>query len=315
MRKVIAAIVLGFILVSCAGCGAGYDVPEFKTLEPSQTGFLIPLEGKTSDQKGFGSEKFLNDSKVAVKRIQIPHRVVDTGRWSSKWVPTMSLIIVERKPETREWTEKEKTGTTSKNEGITAESKESIGFMVRMNCSAQINEADAALFLYRYNSKPLTDIMDSEIRARIESKFVEECAKRNLDEILVQKADIMNSVRSDVTDYFKSRGITITVIGLKGELTYLNPEIQASIDNKFKTAQTLVSQRNENERIVAKAKADAEAINIQVSSINQTIRLKELEIASKMADAQIEMGKNWRPNIIGGDILKTLSIGADGKVK
>jgi hypothetical protein len=227
----------------------------------------------------------------------------------------MSLIIVERKPETREWTEVAKTGTTSKNEGIAAESKESIGFMARMNCSAQIDESDAARFLYRYNNKTLANTMDTEIRARIESKFVEECAKRNLDDILVNKSEIMKAVRDDVIPYFKERGITITVIGLKGELTYLNAEIQAAIDNKFKTAQALVSQRNENERIVSKAKADAEAINIQVSSINQTIRLKELEVASKMADAQIEMGKNWRPNIIGGDILKTLSIGADGKAK
>jgi hypothetical protein len=227
----------------------------------------------------------------------------------------MSLIIVERKPETREWTEVAKTGTTSKNEGIAAESKESIGFMARMNCSAQIDEGNAAKFLYRYNNKTLANTMDTEIRARIESKFVEECAKRNLDDILVNKSEIMQAVRDDVTPYFKERGITITVIGLKGELTYLNAEIQAAIDNKFKTAQALVSQRNENERIVSKAKADAEAINIQAQSINQTIRLKELEVASKMADAQIEMGKNWRPNIIGGDILKTLSIGADGKAK
>jgi hypothetical protein len=231
------------------------------------------------------------------------------------YVPTQNLIIVERKPETREWTEKEGTGTTNKNEGISAESKESIGFMARMNCSAQIDEPDAAKFLYRYNNKSLSDIMDTEIRARIESKFVEEAAKRNLEDLLVQKADIMNAVRADVTPYFKERGINITVIGLKGDLTYLNPEIQASIDKKFRTAQDTISQRNENERIVSKAKADADAINIQAQSINQTIRLKELEVASKKADAQIEMGKNWRPNIIGGDILKTMALDGMGNPK
>ena len=47
------------------------------------------------------------------------------------------------------------------NQAIYAESKESIGFSVGMNCSAQIyTEQDAVKFLYSYNNKSLADIMD-----------------------------------------------------------------------------------------------------------------------------------------------------------
>ena len=179
MKKIIKGLIgsalLCGLVVGLTGCKP-YDKPEIVTIEPSQTAFLIALSGKTSDQKEFMSEQFLQDSKVATKQVQIPHRWLQEGRWQStgRYIPTMKLIIVERKPETREWTELNSTGTSVKNEGLVAESKESIGFMARMNCSAQIDEQDAVRFLYRYNNKSLSDVMDTEIRARIESLFVEQ---------------------------------------------------------------------------------------------------------------------------------------------
>lgn len=277
---IVIIVLCAFVLVPIlASLRRPFDKPEIITIEPSQTAFLIPLVGQVSTQKGFMSEEFLKDAKVATKQIEIPHRWLQEGNWPSDgmYIPSMKLIVVERKPETREWTENEQTGTSLKNEGIVAESLESIGFMSRMNCSAQIDETDAVRFLYRYNNKPLAEVMDTEIRARVESKFVEECAKLNLDDILKSKEAIMNSVRSDVTTFFADRGITITVLGLKGELTYLNPQIQNAIDDKFKSAQMLVTQNNENERILSKAKADAEAVQLQTQTIEKSLKLKELD--------------------------------------
>jgi SPFH domain / Band 7 family. len=281
---VILAIIIA-IVVGATSCRP-YDKPEVKVIEPSQTAFLIPLDGKTSEQSSFMSEEYLKNSKVASKQVQIPHRWLQEGRLRSngEYIPSMRLIVIERKPVTREWTESEKSGTSSKNEGIIAESKESIGFLAGMNCSAQIDEDDAVRFLYRYNNKPLEEIMDTEIRARIESKFVEQCSKLNLEDILVNKESIMNSVRSDVIPYFKDRGVNITVIGLKGELTYLNAEIQKSIDGKFESAKALETQRNENTRVLEKAKADAEAIKIQNETITQQLKLKELDNQAKAID-------------------------------
>jgi len=278
---IMAGAVLSLGLVACKP----FDKPEIITVEPSQTVFMIPLDGKSSAQGNFMSEEFLKNAKVATKQVQIPHRWLKEGRGAifekGRWIPSAKLIVVERKPITREWTEDAKTGTSSKNQGVVAESKESIGFMARMNCSAQIDEADAVKFLYRYNNKSLEDIMDTEIRARIESKFVEECSKLTLEEILINKENIMKNVRTDVTAYFKERGVSITVIGLKGELTYLNAEIQKSIDERFKSAKALESQRNENQRTLEKAKAEAEAVRIQAETITQQIRLRELENQAK----------------------------------
>jgi hypothetical protein len=292
-KKKISLLVASLLIVgTLTGCMRAYDVPEYVEITPSQTAFLIPMVGATGDQQKAPSEDALKSNMVMSKRVQIPHMWIKTGRLETdgKYMPSAKLIVVERKPTVREWTEQEKTGTSNKNEGIVAESKESIGFMTRWNASAQIDEDDAVRFLYRYNGKSLDDIMDSEIRARVESKFVSECAKRTLEDILVQKGDIIKAVSDDVIPYFKDRGINITTLGMKGEFTYLNADIQKSIDEKFKSAKSLETQKNENDRVVSKAQADADAVRIQASTIDKQIQLKQL-------DVQMEWIKKWSGNL------------------
>ena len=256
------------------GCVKPYDKPEFVTIEPHQTAFLIPLIGDTTAQASFESEEMLMQAKVAAKEIQIPHRWVQTGRyhWRGEYRDTMALIVVDRSPVTREWSSTDGVGTSAINQAIYAESSESIGFSAGMNCSAQIySETDAVKFLYCYNNKPLSEIMDSEIRARVESKFVEECASRTLNEILTEKEEIMKAVRTDVETYFAARGITITVLGMKDGLEYDDATIQKSINDKFSSEMKLTTQKNENERIISEAEAKAEANRILSESLTDEV--------------------------------------------
>lgn len=275
MKKMIALVLMLVLVSTClCGCVRPYDKPEFVTIEPHQTAFLIPLIGDTTSQASFESEEMLLEAKVATKEVQIPHRWVQTGRrnWKGEWRPTMTLIVVDRTPVTREWSSTATTGTSTANQAIYAESSESIGFSVGMNCSAQIyTEADAAKFLYSYNNTSLSTVMDTEIRARVESKFVEECASRTLNDILVEKEAIMEAVRTDVVNYFEERGITITVLGMKDGLEYDDPTIQQSINDKFSSEMKLTTQENENRRIVSEAEAKAEANRILSESITDEI--------------------------------------------
>lgn len=275
MKKI---IVMLLCLVMCCtmfcGCIKPYDKPEFVTIEPHQTAFLIPLIGDTTNQASFESEEMLMQAKVAAKEIQIPHRWVQTGRrhWKGEYRDTMALIVVDRSPVTREWSSSKEIGTSAVNQAVYAESAESIGFSAGMNCSAQIySENDAVKFLYCYNNKPLSEIMDTEIRARVESKFVEECASRTLNDILIEKEDIMTSVRDDVTTYFAQRGITITVLGMKDGLEYDDATIQKSINDKFSSEMKLTTQKNENERIISEAEAKAEANRILSESLTDEV--------------------------------------------
>lgn len=280
MKKLLILTLTLIMLCTClTGCVRPYDKPEFVTIEPHQTAFLIPLIGDTTSQASFESEEMLMQAKVAAKEIQIPHRWVQTGRmhWKGEWRATMALIVVDRSPVTREWSATKDIGTSASNQAIYAESSESIGFSAGMNCSAQIySENDAVKFLYCYNNKPLSEIMDTEIRARVESKFVEECASRTLNDILVEKEKIMEDVRNDVVTYFSERGITITVLGMKDGLKYDDATIQKSINDKFSSEMKLTTQKNENERIISEAEAKAEANRILSESLTDEVLKQQM---------------------------------------
>lgn len=81
MKKLLILTLTLIMLCTClTGCVRPYDKPEFVTIEPHQTAFLIPLIGDTTSQASFESEEMLMQAKVAAKEIQIPHRWVQTGR-------------------------------------------------------------------------------------------------------------------------------------------------------------------------------------------------------------------------------------------
>ena len=78
------------------GCIKPFDKPEFVEIDTSETGFLIPLEGDTSQQAKFQSEDYLRQRKVAAKRVQILHRWSQEGRleYTGRWIPTVRLVKV-----------------------------------------------------------------------------------------------------------------------------------------------------------------------------------------------------------------------------
>ena len=273
-KQTLLSIVAGLsAIVFISGCKP-VNVPDMVTIEPSQTAFLVPLEGQTSNQGAFDSEAFLQSAKVASKRVIIPKRWRSLGRGNDgEFIPTVRVIIVERKATGINWAGKD---------AILAESRESIGFSVPLAITAQIDSEDAAKFLYRYNNKPLKDVLDEEVLNRVRSKVVEQSALYPLSELLVKKQDIMNAVRNDVIPYFKERGVTITSLGMSGELTYLDETIQAAINKKFQAAQDLEAQKSVNEKVLSKAKADAQAA--QILNNPNALTLKRLELQNRFLE-------------------------------
>lgn len=261
MKKLICLAFLVMIICCLfAGCKP-YDKPELVTIEASQTAFLIPLIGDTGNQGVFESEELLLEAKIATKEIQIPHRWVQTGRsaYTGEWRPSAKLIVVERKPVSRSWESGESTATSA-NRAIFGETADNIGIYVGMNCTAMIEEKDAAKFLYRYNNTPLETVIDTDIKKLVEDRFNVETAKYASTDLGAKKGEIMEAVKTYVVNYFKEYGITITVLGLKEGISFENPAIQAAIDKKFESEQKLVIQQNENEANLAKAEAEAQAM-------------------------------------------------------
>lgn len=308
MKKIIS-IVLILVMACClfTGCRKPYDKPEFVTIEASQTAFLVPLVGDSSQQSAFDSEELLLDHKVATKEIQIPHRWVQTGRkhWMGEWRASATIIVVERKPVSRSW-ESGDSAASSSNRAIFGGSSDNIGIYVGMNCTAMIEEKDAAKFLYRYNNTPLETIIDTDIKKMVEDRFNVETAKYVSTELGAKKGEIMDAVKEYVVPYFKEYGITITVLGLKEDISYENDEIQKAIDKKFASEQELVIQQNKNEANLAKAQAEAEAVLIAAQAQSEANKLLSESLTDKILEKMYYEKWNGELPTVYGDGSKTI---------
>jgi hypothetical protein len=304
IKKYIFALMLAILTMFCmTGCVKPYDTPEFVTIEASQTAFLIPLVGDTSNQASFESEEMLKEAKVATKEIRIPHRWVQMGRahWNGEWRPSATLIVVERKPVSRSW-ESGNSSASSANRAIFGETSDNIGIYVGMNCTAMIEEKDAAKFLYRYNNTSLETIIDTDIKKMVEDRFNIETAKCASTDLGAKKGEIMEAVKDYVVKYFKDYGITITVLGLKEGISFENPEIQKAIDAKFASEQELVIQQNKNEANIAKAEAEAQSILIAAEAQAKANKLLSESLTDKiLTQMYYEKWNGVLPHVYGAD--------------
>lgn len=229
--------------------------------------------------------------------------------WNGEWRPSATLIVVERKPVSRSWESGDSVAASS-NKAIFGETSDGIGIYVGMNCTAMIEEADAAKFLYRYNNTPLEVIIDTDIKKMVEDQFNMETSKYTSTDLLNHKAEIMAAVKQNVTAYFKDYGITITVLGLKEGISYENPAIQTAIDEKFASEQKLEIQENENAANTAKAQAEANAILITANAQAEANRILSQSITPEiLAQQYYERWDGVLPQVYGGsEVMMQLPI-------
>lgn len=295
-----------FMLSSCI---KPYQKPVYVEVENNVTAYVIPLEGDTGNQVKLNSKEFYEKHKVSLKRIEIPTRWNQTGRHveNGEWIPTVTVLKVNRSPVTREWQAGAK-GTAKDDQAIWVESSDSVGFSMGFNCTAFIKEEDTSTFLYWYSSGSLANVMDSEIRGRVQQVAAEECAKLPLDKLRDKKNEIAAAVRADIVPFFAERGITITTVGMFGGMTYENDAIQRSIDNVFVAQQEknvalakYEAQLKENERIVLEAEGNAKQRQIQseaeakaITALTQAVAQGgENYLALKSLEVQMKQTEKW----------------------
>lgn len=314
-------LVIGLMAIALMAIGTGcrkpYDKPEYVEIQPSQTAFVIPLEGDMGAQAKLDSIDALNQHKVATKRIQIPHRWNQTGRkgWAGQWIPTVKVIGVDRSPVTMNL-----DAEADKNSAVWTESKDSIGFSIGWSVTAFIKEEDAATFLYWYPNGSLGNVMMTEVRSRIQQAASMVASQYKLDELRNVKTQLVQAVQTDLLSFFPQRGITITTVSMFGGMSYENTKIQEAIDQTFITQQEKVNaaamleaQNAKNDRIKSEAMALAEAARMKakgeadgLESVNaalakaannpQLLQLRALEVER----ARIDKWKGEYPNQLVG---------------
>lgn len=257
MKKILLGTAMIATMVASSPSFAYYNVkdfPEYIEVQSNQSAFAIPVVGDTkTTQAQFGSKAFLDTSKIATKRFQIPHTLIRNPGWSSDYyVPSVKLILVDRTPYMREWMDASDKGTSSKKQGFSMQSKEGINIGTGITISSMVKEEDAALFLYTFGTnndkidpnnpesnfqsvsygKSLAEIMDTVVRGYVESSLEKAFMKHSFADDNEHAGDIIESVEKDVKDHFAKEGITIDYVGYAGTLEFSN-NIQASIDNVF----------------------------------------------------------------------------------
>jgi len=320
-------IAVALVSIMFSGCMKPYDVPEFVTIANNETAFVVPITGASKENQGkFNSSDFLNELKVATKRIQIPHMWVQTGRMSNngEWIDTVRVLRVNRSPESREWTVESSSGTVNRDQGIYVESKDSIGFYVGVSITAQIEEADTALYLYRFpTAKPLSEVIDSNIRPFVQSELgaefgalpLEDKFRKELnadgevvDQILViegcktAKTTVFDNVEKQVKEHFKTTfGITITNLGHIGGLVFIDKEIQDGINKAYLEEMGIKQAANARKK---QAEVNATNLSIEVTNreraeeFSKALKAHEaktnLDIRRMHAEANLERAKGFR---------------------
>jgi hypothetical protein len=335
-------LMFAVLTVTSIGCVRPFDAPEFAEIQHHETGYLIPLEGASKDgQAKFDSIEALDKNRVAIKRIQIPHRWVQKGRvyfgiigrTNGDYIDTVRLVVVNRSPVTREWTADKESGTSNKDQAIWLESKDSIGFSLGFNCTAYIDEPDSTKFLYMYptttaaaiegvdkSTTGLAHTMDNEIRARVQMLGNYVAAKYDLDDLRARKQEILDVVRNGVpeqkdadgniiqerlqgtVEHFAARGITITNLGQFGGFEYAEPKIQDAINDTF------VSQQ---EKVKTEAAFEAQAkVNERIELAAQATANQARTIAEGKADA-VKTAANAQADAIRQVAAATKEAGKD----
>jgi hypothetical protein len=316
MKRFTLLFALLFSMSALSACGpARVDV--YVEVNPSETAFVIPLEGDTAAQGKFNSEKYLSNKKVAAKRIYLPMKEIDTGRfwWNYKWAPTVKVITVDRKPVVFEWEGKK---------GIDVESKDSIGFTVGINIAAHVEESDTAKFLYNYPTGNMNTVLGGVVKSKateilsrafanydlegekvLNSKGIPKIDKKTGKAIVIpgarqQKGQIVDQAKKDLIAFFQKTGLTIDTFGLAGGLMYDDIEIQKAINENFRSELDIKNKANEklaqkeiNDKNVSEATADKlAALEFAKAAVART-KLVNLEVAKMNAEARVTWAKNW----------------------
>jgi hypothetical protein len=276
LKKVSAATMALVLMVTVTGCGwRPFEPVVLETIGNSEEGFLIPYTGDSKKQASSNNEEYLKQNLVYTKQVRITQQWVPKGYETfgsnGEWQPAAKLIKVDKAPVTREWTADENSGTSNKNEAIWVMTSDQVEFSTGWTATARIESRDDAVkFLHNYPAGSLKEVMDGEMRAKLQSTFGLEVTDLPMDELRKQATPHIQNTTKIVKEFFKERGITITNLGITGGFVYKDKSIKDMMVKVFNSEQEKAiaaagnaAQEEKNKQILAEAKGKAEALMLE----------------------------------------------------
>lgn len=270
-RHVLSAVSALALLCASAPAYAFYNVndkAEAYSIGTNESAFWIPDVGDNKNgQAKFDSEDYYNAGKIAAKRFIVPHHKLSNSggtAWFSgpdSYVPDGRLIIVDRAPYSREWVSAKERGTGGGDESFHCQSAEGLNITVGMSVGASISEANAAKYLYRYGTQPITaiqdgkryladrtdpvtiftsvyygreleDVMDRVVRKRIQTLVCSEISARKFDDDNKQASAILDAVTKKTVEFLASDGITLDFLGYADTFEF-DESVQKAVDDAY----------------------------------------------------------------------------------
>ena len=301
--KLAAATLLMVALVGCKPV----KVLDVKEIKPNETAWAIPLDGSSSSgQVKFNSVEFLDQKKVASKRIMIDKVEYRVGRmpWDIEWIPAIRVITVDRSLITREWTDSADTGSTAARQGIGVVTKDSVQLRVGLTVTASIDEDDASTYLYYHGEKTLADVMDQNIRSFAVAELTRKYGDLTLQDAQTKGTEIYADLFNDAKAAFKAKGITIQYLGNAEGLTYSDPNVQAAINKSYQASQDAKTAEMEqqaqvirNQTKVMTAQADADSAGKMFAVKDASMFNNQLQVSLIEAQARATMAAKWNGNL------------------
>ncbi len=267
-----ALLLVAVAILGTTGCRRPFEPVKLEKISTNEEAFLLPLTGDLAKQTTSNTEEYLTKNLVFVKQVKIPQQWVSKGyetiAWNGEWQDAAILIKVDKSPVTREWTADKDSGTSTKNEAIWVMTADQVEFSTGWTCTARIaDRSESVKFLHNYPNGSLENVMDKEIRARLQSAWTLEVTDLPMSELRNAATPHILKVCNDVTTFFKARGIEITNLGITGGFVYKDGKIHDTMVELFNAEQEK-----------AKAKAATEAQEEK----NNKLKLEAEGLAAKV---------------------------------
>jgi regulator of protease activity HflC (stomatin/prohibitin superfamily) len=291
------------VLSTTAGCWRPFEPVQLETINPNEEAFLLPLLGDVKAQTSTNNEEYLRSNLVYTKQVKIPQQWVQKGFETlgpnGSWKPAAILVKVDKSPVTREWTADPNSGTSNKNEAIWVMTSDQVEFSTGWTCTARIaSRDDAVKFLHNYPNGSLQNVMDTELRAKLQAAFGLEVTDLPMDILRKEATPHIVSVIDDVTEFFKERGITITNLGITGGFVYKDKTIMDTMVKVFNAEQekaiasaAFQAQDMKNKTVESEAQGRAKALltskQAEADGIKAVADAKAYEIEKAKEDTEI----------------------------
>ncbi len=268
-----------------SGCWRPFEPVKLEVIQPNEEAFLLPFTESIELQTSTNTEDYLRRNMVHTQQVKIPQQWVPRGyetfKANGEWRDAAILVRVDKSPVTREWTADPNSGTSAKNEAIWVMTSDQVEFSTGWTCTARVaTRDDAVKFLHNYPNGTLAQVMDGEIRAKLQSEFGLEVTDLPMEELRLKATPHIQRVVDSVTSFFAERGITITNLGISGGFVYKDPSIVKTLVEVFNAEQAKLiaiaetsAQTEKNKKLQLEADSRAKAILVEREAEAEGIKL------------------------------------------